>query len=139
FVRYLQAKWKDTGRGELVFDPDVLPLVCPQAHTQTNAYDCGVHVLRFAKEICQKWPVVTAADVNDGMQAHFNPELFSPSDITEERRMLGKLLQDCKVRYERQQEQQSSKKRKARDNTHAGLQQRFGGGGRGVSANDVVR
>ncbi|CAM9679543.1 unnamed protein product, partial [Ectocarpus sp. 12 AP-2014] len=41
------------------------------------------------EEICQKWPVVTAADVNDGMQAHFNPELFSPTDITDERRMLG--------------------------------------------------
>ncbi|CAM9152576.1 unnamed protein product, partial [Ectocarpus sp. 6 AP-2014] len=72
------------------------------------------------EEICQKWPVVTAADVNDGMQAHFNPKLFSPLDITEERRMLGKLLQDCKVRYEREQELQISKKRRARDNTHAG-------------------
>ena len=48
------------------------------------------------QEICQKWPVVTKADVDDGMQAHFNPELFSPSDITDERRMLGNLLQDCK-------------------------------------------
>ncbi|CBJ32026.1 SUMO deconjugating cysteine peptidase Ulp2 [Ectocarpus siliculosus] len=125
----LEAKWKDTGRGDLVFDPDVLPLVCPQAPTQPNAYARGVYVLRFAKgssslcpcmEMYQKWPVVKEAGVNDGMQAHFNPELFSPSDITEERRMLGKLLQDCKVRYKREEEQQSSEKRKASGNTHAG-------------------
>ncbi|CAB1101429.1 unnamed protein product [Ectocarpus sp. CCAP 1310/34] len=94
---YLQAKWKESWRGELVFSAVVLPLVCPQAPTQTNAYDGGVYVLRFAKARsrlcpCMKWPVVTAADVNDGMQAHFNLQLFNASDITEERRMLGKLV-----------------------------------------------
>ncbi|CAN0441118.1 unnamed protein product, partial [Ectocarpus fasciculatus] len=45
--RYLQAKWKETGRGEMLFNKDVFPLVHPRVPTQINGCDCGVYVLRY--------------------------------------------------------------------------------------------
>lgn len=52
------------------------------------------HVSR--QEILQEWPIVTQADVDDGMRNHFTPELFSRSDILKERRIIRELLQTYK-------------------------------------------
>ncbi|CAM9951663.1 unnamed protein product [Ectocarpus sp. 12 AP-2014] len=58
--------------------------------------------------MCQKWPSVTTADVDNNMKEHFSPDLFSPLDIMEDRRLLRKLLHDCKVRYEREVERREA-------------------------------
>ncbi|CAM9440101.1 unnamed protein product [Ectocarpus sp. 4 AP-2014] len=63
--------------------------------------------------MCQKWPMVTTADVDDKMKEHFSPDLFSPDlfsplGIPYDHRLLRKLLHDCKVRYEREVEQQGA-------------------------------
>ncbi len=47
--RYLEAKWKESGREEMEFTNSVLPLVLPTVPTQINGCDCGVYVLRYAK------------------------------------------------------------------------------------------
>ncbi|CBJ28762.1 hypothetical protein Esi_0119_0090 [Ectocarpus siliculosus] len=52
--------------------------------------------------------MVTTANVDNKMKEHFSPDLFSPLDITDDRRLLRKLLHDCKVRYEREVEQQQA-------------------------------
>ncbi|CAN0059210.1 unnamed protein product, partial [Ectocarpus sp. 6 AP-2014] len=53
-------------------------------------------------DILQEWSIATQAEVDDGMQKHFTPELFRPSDISNERRILRQLLQTYKDRYERE-------------------------------------
>ncbi|CAM9839842.1 unnamed protein product [Ectocarpus sp. 4 AP-2014] len=62
--------------------------------------------------MCKKWPMATAPDVKNNMQEHFSPDLFSPSDIADERGLLRKLLHDCyrMVRFEREVEQQKANK-----------------------------
>lgn len=47
--RYLEEKWKESGRKAMDFDDDILPLVRPRVPTQINGCDCGVYVLRYAK------------------------------------------------------------------------------------------
>jgi len=48
------------------------------------------------QEICQQWPPVTRADVDNNLEKYFQLSMFSPEDIKEERQGLQKLLQDCK-------------------------------------------
>lgn len=48
------------------------------------------------QEICKEWPSVTKADVENRLKAIFHPQLFSPSDIRDERRKLKELLEHCK-------------------------------------------
>lgn len=40
--------------------------------------------------------MVTAADVDDNMRQHFRPDLFSPLDILDDRRLFRDLLLNCK-------------------------------------------
>ncbi|CBJ31398.1 conserved unknown protein [Ectocarpus siliculosus] len=101
-IAYLQEAWSSNDRGEATVDKDLLPLVITESPQQGNGCDCGILVLRNAKDILQEWPIATQAEVDDGMQKHFTPELFSPSDISNERRMLRQLLQTYKDRYERE-------------------------------------
>eukprot|EP00903_Cladosiphon_okamuranus_P020870 g19165.t1 len=114
--KYLQMKWRESKHKHqgMVFDKNVLPLVSPRVPTQINGCDCGVYVLRYAKEICQRWPLVTRAEVTNRMKEHFWPELFSPSDIKDERRKLKELLEHLKVRYDEQKQKQKSTKGKGK-------------------------
>ncbi|CAN0018782.1 unnamed protein product, partial [Scytosiphon promiscuus] len=109
--KYLERKWKESASNrEMTFDRLVLPLVRPRVPTQINGCDCGVYVLRYAKEICQQWPRVTKAEAKNGLKAYFKPQLFSPSDISDERQKLRELLKDCKVRYDNEKQLQLKKK-----------------------------
>eukprot|EP00904_Undaria_pinnatifida_P005284 jgi/Undpi1/1886/HiC_scaffold_12.g05273.m1 len=97
--RYLEKKWNEEKRedkGDAAFDWSDLPLVRPRAPSQINGCDCGVYVLRYAKEICQQWPAVTSSQVEDRLKTCFKPQLFSPSDISDERLKLRDLLGECK-------------------------------------------
>ncbi|CAN0449466.1 unnamed protein product, partial [Ectocarpus sp. 12 AP-2014] len=75
---------------------ELLPLVRPLAPQQDNGSDCGMYALRYAKEICKKWPMVTGADVDDNMRQHCSPDLFSLLEIVHDRRVFRNLLQNCK-------------------------------------------
>lgn len=48
-LRYLQEKWKASGRKEIDFGEDLLPAVRPEGPQQPNGDDCGVYVIRYAK------------------------------------------------------------------------------------------
>ncbi|CAM9975001.1 unnamed protein product [Ectocarpus sp. 12 AP-2014] len=58
--------------------------------------------------------MVTTADVENKMVEHFGHDLFSTLDIQNDSRLLRKLLQDLKVRYQREVKQQEDGKSKAR-------------------------
>ncbi len=46
--------------------------------------------------ICQQWPPVTRLEFNDQLKQYFISQLFSPSDIQDERQNLKELLVECK-------------------------------------------
>ncbi|CAM9544602.1 unnamed protein product [Ascophyllum nodosum] len=108
--RYLEEKWKEAGNGNIALHGETFPLVQPNAPTQINGCDCGVYILRYAKEICQQWPLVTSAHVKDKLARFFVPELFGPKDIVDERRKLRELLGECKVRYEKEKQLRQQRK-----------------------------
>ncbi|CAM9784990.1 unnamed protein product [Pylaiella littoralis] len=133
--KYLEEKWKESGRKAMDFDDDILPLVRPRVPTQINGCDCGVYVLRYAKEICRQWPTVTTAEVKDRLEAYFQPKSFSPDDIRDERRKLRELLQECKRRDQQERQSEKSKKDKGKAKNDGGGGS-SGGSGSGSSGRD---
>ncbi|CAN0300929.1 unnamed protein product [Ectocarpus sp. 12 AP-2014] len=95
--KYLQEKWKASGRKEIDFGEDLLPAVRPEVPQQPNGDDCGVYVIRYAKEVCRLWPTVTKAEVKNGLENRFSGTLFSHTDILDERMLLFELLQKLRA------------------------------------------
>jgi Ulp1 family protease len=61
---------------------ELLSVVAPDVHYQTNGVDCGMHVLFFFQLLLLRRPIVpTLSDIQNGMQRFFVRSQFSDKDM----------------------------------------------------------
>jgi sentrin-specific protease 7 len=100
---YLKDEWKAkmsanySDHEEVAMDViDKLTYVQCNVPLQVNDYDCGIYIYKFVETLFRKLPTSTPEDIKNQFMNWWNPNSYSPADITAERKQFLEQLKEIR-------------------------------------------